>query len=138
MYLLDTDTISGLTARRPSPILLAKFASTPIEQRYISSITVGELLYGALRLGQQGTALLIRIEAILKQIHSVLPFDEVAARRFAEVRVELESAGIPLHESDLRIGCIALSNSLIVVTGNERHFRRIPGIAIENWLRTGR
>ncbi len=134
MYLLDTDTISGLTARRPSPVLLTKFDSIPLEQKYISSITLAELLYGALRLRRQGVALLNRITVTLRQVHSVLPFDESAARHFAQARAELESAGTPLHESDLRIGSIALSNGFIVVTGNVRHFRRIPGIAIENWL----
>ena len=134
MYLLDTDTISGLTARRPSPDLLARFVSIPIEQKYISSITLAELLFGALRLGQEGRGLLARIETIIQEVLGILPFDEAAARRFAQARAELERAGTPLHESDLRIGAIALSNGFIVVTGNARHFRRIPGIVMENWL----
>ena len=134
MYLLDTDTISGLIARRPSPDLVAKFVSIPAEQKHISSITLAELLFGAFRLGQNGGGLLARIETIIQEVHGVLPFDEGAARRFAQIRAELEGAGTPLHESDLRIGSIALSNSFIIVTGNVRHFRRIPGVAIENWL----
>ena len=134
MYLLDTDTISGLTTRWPSPDLVARFVSIPTEQKYISSITLAELLFGALRLGRDGRGLLARIETIIQEVHEVLPFDESAARHFAQARAELESAGTPLHESDLRIGSIALSNGFIMVTGNVRHFRRIPGIAIENWL----
>ena len=134
MYLLDTDTISGLTARRPSPDLVARFVSIPTEQKYISSITLAELLYGAIRLGQEGRGLLARIETVSQEVHGVLPFDDAAARRFAQIRAELERAGTPLHESDLRIGAIALSKGFIVVTGNVRHFQRIPGIAIENWL----
>ena len=136
MYLLDTDTISGLTARRPSPDLVARFVSIPTEQKYISSITLAELLFGSLRLGQDGRGLLVRIETIIQEVQGVLPFDEAAARRFAQIRAELERAGTPLHESDLGIGSIALTNGFIMVTGNVRHFRRIPGIAIENWLHT--
>lgn len=134
MYLLDTDTISGLTARRPSPDLLTKFVSIPTEQKYISSITLAELLFGALRLEQEVRRLLARIEVIIQEVQGILPFDEAAARRFAQARAELEGAGTPLHESDLRIGSIALSNGFIVVTGNTRHFGRIPGIVMENWL----
>ena len=134
MYLLDTDTISGLIARRPSSDFVARFVSIPTEQKYISSITLAELLFGAFRLGQEGRGLLARIETIIQEVHGILPFDESAARHFAQARAELESLGTPVHESDLRIGSIALSNGFIVVTGNVRHFRRIPGIAIENWL----
>ena len=134
MYLLDTDTISGLIARQSSANLVARFFSIPTEQKYISSITLAELLFGALRLGQEGRGLLARIETIIQEVRGILPFDEAAARRFAQSRAELERAGTPLHESDLRIGAIALSNGFIVVTGNSRHFGRIPGIVMENWL----
>ena len=64
----------------------------------------------------------------------VLPFDGDAARRYGEVRAELECQGTPLGEADLRIGAIALSRGLTVVTGNIRHFQRIPGLSVENWL----
>ena len=47
----------------------------------------------------------------------------------------LESRGTPVGDADLRIGAIALTRGLMVVTGNVRHFERIPGLAVENWLR---
>ena len=47
MYLLDTDTLSGLTARRPSADLIAKFVSIQPEQKYTSSVTLAELLFGS-------------------------------------------------------------------------------------------
>ena len=135
MYLLDTDTLSGLTTRRPSADLIAKFVSIPAQQRHTSSITLAELLFGALRLGEDGRALLARIEVVLQELHSVIPFDQTAARRFGQLKADMELNGTPLAEADLRIGSIALSNELIVVTGNVRHFQRIPGLTIENWLR---
>ena len=64
----------------------------------------------------------------------MLPFDVAAARRYGEVRAELERLGTPLAEADLRIGAIALSRGLTVVTGNVRHFQRIPELSVENWL----
>ena len=137
MYLLDTDTISGLAARRPSADLIAKFVSIRPEQKYTSSVTLGELLFGAHRLRQEGRALLHRIEILLQDVSAVLPFDEKAARHFGQVKADLEHGGTPLAEADLRIGSIAHSNGLVMVTGNMRHFRRIPGLAVENWLRPG-
>lgn len=65
---------------------------------------------------------------------SVLPFDVAAAHRYGEVRAELERRGTPLGEADLRIGAIALTRGLTVVTGNVRHFQRIPDLSVENWL----
>ena len=49
MYLLDTDALSGLMRRSPSPALLSRFAATPLQDRFTSSISVGELIYGALK-----------------------------------------------------------------------------------------
>jgi tRNA(fMet)-specific endonuclease VapC len=46
----------------------------------------------------------------------------------------LERAGTPLPEPDLRIAATALARSLTVATGNIRHFARIPGLNVENWL----
>ena len=64
----------------------------------------------------------------------ILPFDRTAAEAFGSIRAELERAGTPLAEPELRIGAIALTNNLTVVTGNVRHFARIPGLQVENWI----
>ena len=75
-----------------------------------------------------------RLDRILLPNLPVLPSDVAAAHRYGEVRAELERRGMPLGEADLRIGAIALSRGLTVVTGNVRHFQRIPGLWVENWL----
>ena len=133
-YLLDTDTLSNLVRRTPSPQLLARMAAVPPQERATSSVTIGEMLYGALRLGADGQLLLARIEQVLQAVPVVCSFDERAARRYAAARVALERAGTPLDEADLRIGGIALANDLVVVTANVRHFGRIPALEVENWL----
>ena len=134
MYLLDTDILSNLLKKSPSTTLIAKLASVPTEQQFTSSITLGELVYGAYRLGPRGTLLIEQINSKLLPDLPVLPFDAIAARRYGEVRAEMESRGNPLGEADLRIGAIALARDLKVVTGNLRHFLRIPGLSVENWL----
>ena len=134
MYLLDTDILSNLLRRTPSTVLIAKLASIPAEQQFTSSVTLGELIYGAYRLGAGAGHLLERLDETLPPNLPALPFDRVAARRYGEVRAELERRGTPLGDADLRIGAIALARDLTVVTGNVRHFQRIPDLLVENWL----
>ena len=134
MYLLDTDVLSNLLKRAPSMTLIAKLAAVPAEKQFTSSITLGELIYGARRRSPQADALLTQIETRLLPELPVLPFDTTAARRYGEVRTELERRGTPLGDADLRIAAIALARGLTVVTGNLRHFQRVPGLPVENWL----
>lgn len=61
-------------------------------------------------------------------------FDAAPAERYGRLRAEFESAGRGLAEPDLRIASIALSRDLTVVTGNVRHFSRVPELLVENWL----
>lgn len=134
MYLLDTDVLSNLLKRAPSTTLIAKLASVPPEQQFTSSITLGELVYGAYRLQARTDYLLEQLYKRLLPNLPVLPFDVAAARRYGEIRAELERHGMPVGDADLRIAAIALARGLTVVTGNVRHFQRIPGLPVENWL----
>lgn len=78
--------------------------------------------------------LLAQIEQRLLPNLTIVAFDALAARRYASVRVALERQGTPLAEADLRIAAIGLTHEFVVVTGNTRHFGRVPGLAVENWL----
>jgi predicted nucleic acid-binding protein len=64
-YLFDTDILSNLLRRAPSPSLLRRLALTPVEEQATSSITLGELYYGARRLAGGGDLLVGRIESTL-------------------------------------------------------------------------
>jgi tRNA(fMet)-specific endonuclease VapC len=134
MYLLDTDILSNLLKPSPSTSLIVRLGSVPAQQQYTSAITLGELVYGASRLGARATVLLGRIEQVLLPNLPILPFDSDAARRYGALRAHLEQEGLPLAEADLRIAAIALAHGLTLVTGNVRHFSRVPGLAVENWL----
>ncbi len=133
-YLFDTDTLSELLRRAPRPALLRRLAATPLEEQTTSSITVGELLYGAFRLPERAADLAGRIERLILPNVRVLPFDTEAARRYGALRAELERRGTPIGDADMRIASIALSNQLTIVTGNLRHFQRVPDVAVENWI----
>jgi tRNA(fMet)-specific endonuclease VapC len=134
MYLLDTDILSNLMKRSPSSVLVEKLTRVPPDQQFTSSITLGELVYGAHRLRERTDVLLAKIEDLLLPNLPVLAFDAAAARRYGGIRAELERQGAPIGDADMRIAATALSRSLKVVTANERHFRRVPGLETENWL----
>jgi predicted nucleic acid-binding protein len=133
MFLFDTDTISQILKRAPSSILLARLTMVPPEQQFTSAITVGEMVYGAYR-SPSPEPLLRHLEERVWPNVRVLPFDRPAAETYGRLRAELERAGTPLSEPDLRIASIALTHDLTVVTGNVRHFARVSGLRVENWL----
>jgi tRNA(fMet)-specific endonuclease VapC len=75
-----------------------------------------------------------QLAAILTGLE-VLPFEAPADRDYAELRTQLESQGTPIGANDMLIAAQALSLGLRLVTANESEFARVPGLAIENWLR---
>lgn len=130
-YLLDTDTVSAVLRPSPTPKVVRQLALLPQTEVFTSSITVGELVYGAslrsVRLLEQ------RIDALLSTL-PVVSFDEAAAYSYGVTRAALQQAGQILPDPDLRIAGIALAHDFTLVTGNMKHFRRVPGLELENWL----
>lgn len=132
MFCFDTDVLSAALLPRPPLDLLRRLARTPVGEQCTTSITVGEIVYGAARIGRPGHA--DRMHELLSSLHSVLAFDEPAAIIYGGLRADLERVGKRLDDPDLRIASIALSRDLTLVTGNVRHFERVPDLRIENWL----
>jgi tRNA(fMet)-specific endonuclease VapC len=133
--LLDTDVFSGILTGRAPLALKNRLELVAPALRNISAITVGEVLYGLERSGRHDNLLQILETEILPRIN-IVPFEEQAARQYAVIRVNLERQGQMIDEADLRIASIALANGLALITGNDRHFRRIPGLRVQNWLDT--
>jgi predicted nucleic acid-binding protein len=136
MYCFDTDVLSTVMKREPPLDLIRRLARVPPEEQFTTSITLGELLYGASKRGS--SHLVTKVRELVLQAQQVLPFDAVAAEVYGPLRARLESEGRRLAEPDLRIASITLSRELTLVTGNLRHFARVPGLRVENWLATGR
>ena len=136
MYCFDTDVLSTILKRNPPLSLIRRLARVEPRKQFTTSITLGELLYGASRKGSP--RLMERVREVVRRAQHVLPFDESAAEVYGALRAELESQGRPMGEPDLRIASIALSRDLTLVTGNVRHFERIPDLRVENWIETTR
>ena len=132
-YLFDTDILSNLCRRTPSPSLVRRLVATPQVEQATSSITLGELIFGAHRLGPAGLRFLSQIEGLVLNM-DVLPFDGRCARAYGELRADLERQGVGIGDGDTRIASVALVHGQIMVTGNTRHFGRVPGLQVENWL----
>ncbi|MGH2364283.1 MAG: PIN domain-containing protein [Chloroflexota bacterium] len=133
-YLLDTDILSNLMRRMPAAQLLARLALIPPDEQCTTSITLGELYYGAYHAAERTELLLRRLDEVLLPNLAVFPFDEPAAREYGQLRALLEKQGAPIGDADLRIAAIAIVHNLAVVTANVRHFTRVDGLAVENWL----
>jgi tRNA(fMet)-specific endonuclease VapC len=132
-YLFDTDTLSNPLKRDPSLALLRRLAAVPPEDQFTTTITVGEMVYGAYKSPRRDD-LLRRFDLEVWPNLRILPFDMDAAMIYGRLRRELEEKGIRLAEPDLRIGSIAVARGLTLITGNVRHFSRISGLTVENWL----
>lgn len=115
--------------------LFRRLVVLPATEQCTTSIALGELLYGAEKRGS--TRLTERVNGLIRSAGPVFAFDEPAARIYAGIRFELERHGRKLAEPDLRIAAIALSRDLTLITGNVRHFGRVPGLRLEDWLSAG-
>ncbi len=117
--------------RSPHVGVLRRLAQEPQADVLTSAITVGELVYGA---ALRSIPDLDRRIGMLLSTLPVVSFDEAAAYRYGITRAELEGAGRRLDDPDLRIASIALAHDLVLVSGNQRYFQRVPDLRLENWL----
>lgn len=135
MYCFDTDVLSATIRRDPPLHLIRRLARTPPTEQCTTAITLGELVYGVEKRGSPNLAR--RVHELIASAGPILAFDELAAQRYGELRAGLEATGRRVAEPDLRIAAIALTRDATLVTGNVKHFARIPGLRVENWLDDG-
>lgn len=133
-YVFDTDVLSNALRRGFPSRIRERFGRLPIDLQFTTSISIGELVYGAFIHPTRTLELLAAIDDFVTGNLRVLSFEEAAARRYGEVRADLEARGEPIGDSDTRIAAIALVHDLTLVTGNVRHLERVPGLRLVNWL----
>ena len=130
-YLLDTDT-ARYAIRGAFPALDARLASVAPSEMAISVITRAELLFGLEKRGNP-RGLSRVVHSFLDRMTS-LPWDNAAADTFAKIRVQLEKRGTPIVFADTMISAHALSLKATLVSNNLKHFQKVKGLALENWI----
>ena len=131
MFLLDTDTI--IYSLKGNQTVIQNLSNHQYDPLRISVISLMELYYGAYK-SQKISANLAKVRRIEKAFDTI-PADFFITETFGMIKSSLESQGNPLDDFDLIIAATALAHNLILVTNNEKHFRRVEGIKLENWSR---
>ena len=130
-YLLDTDIIIYTMRSRPPKVKVAfeKYH----EEIAISSVTLMELYFGVERSADKPRNLKV-VEGLAARL-SVVEFDVHAASHTGEIRAVLAGQGTPIGPYDAMIAGHARSRGLTLVTNNEREFKRVDGLRLENWAK---
>lgn len=133
-YLLDTN-IASCIIKGNSPAVDRRLVRVAMADLAISTVTEGELRFGAARL-PHATRLHGMIEDFFLRV-AILPWDSDAAQQYGQLRATLEREGQPMGNLDAMIGAHALALDAILVT-NDRAFGRIKKLKVEDWTKAAR
>jgi tRNA(fMet)-specific endonuclease VapC len=127
IYLLDTCVCIALLKKSPNVIQhLREIGSSNCR---ISDITLAELYFGAFKSGK---------EKHFNDVNEISKLFEKYpikyTRKYGEIRWELEKQGLRIGDMDMFIAATAIEEDLVLVTGNVKHFSRVTGLKIENWM----
>lgn len=131
-YLLDTN-ILGYFVRGTHAELNARMQRALLAQELaISAVTRAETRFGLALMDRQDR----RVNTIhmVLDILPVLPWTAEDADHYGEIAAHLKSAGQPIDQMDTMIAAHALSTGLTLVTHNTRHFQRVPGLRLVDWV----
>jgi tRNA(fMet)-specific endonuclease VapC len=129
-WMLDTDTCIAIIKGKPVSVL-KKLRGKSVGQVGISSITLGELAFGAAKSGRRDEAHAALAEFLLAL--EIASFDSDAAAGYGGLRASLEKRGTPTGPLDTLIGAHAAALDVILVTHNTREFGRIDTLRLEDW-----
>ena len=134
LYMLDTDTSSYIIKKHPFEAL-QKLQKNVEEgnEIVISSITYAELLFGAERSGNP-QKLLNLIEQFCSRLNDIQAWDKHSAKSFSVLQRELFKQGTPIGANDTMIAAHALSVKATLISNNTRHFSKVEGLVLENWI----
>ena len=135
-YMLDTD-ISSYIIRKRDPRLLATLQT---QARSGAEMCVSSITYAELRLGAERPQSPARhhsaIGSFCDRLSGIAAWDKAAADKFASLQAKLLDIGDPIGRNDAMIAAHAVSLDCVLVTNNQRHFSRVPALAVENWHRS--
>jgi tRNA(fMet)-specific endonuclease VapC len=129
--MLDTNVCVELIRGR-APGVFDRLRRHRVDEVAMSSITLAELQYGVAKSARPGGNAVLLVEFCAPL--ALLDFDSRAAETYGIMRATLERAGTPIGPLDSLIAAHALSLGVTLVTNNQREFRRVGGLRIENWV----
>jgi len=124
MFLFDTDVITNIFKPTPSQYLIERLKNLPRKDQFVSTITIAEIVYGAMK-SIRPKYHLFNLKNLILPTVTIVSFNSEAAFYCGKIRAELEKQGIPISFADLQIASIAISHELTLITGNTKHFQRI-------------
>ncbi len=130
-FLLDTNICIYIAKQKPLSVLY-KFEQLVVGQVAMSTITYGELLFGAEKSQYSHQAMKILEE--LTGLIPPLPIPTETGKIYGEIRSMLEKKGTPIGNNDLWIAAHAIALRVVLITNNVKEFRRIPGLKVDNWV----
>ena len=136
-YLFNTDAISELLRPRPAPAYVEWLRAISREDQFTSAVVIGELYRGAFRSPARERHLVNIRQRILPAV-TVLPYDVAVAEVCGVLSAKLEETGQSLADADLLIAATAVYHNLELVSGNLRHFARIPQLRVNPILTNSR
>lgn len=130
-YLLDTNICIYIAKGNPTAVR-HRFEQHTLQELAMSTITVGELCFGAEK-SQARERALNTLEQLVRMIQpSALPM--AAAQHYGHIRATLQQQGLIIGNNDLWLAAHALTENWTLVTNNTREFARVPGLRVENWV----
>lgn len=130
-FLLDTNICIYIAKQKPLSVL-QKFEQLAVGEVAMSTITYGELFFGAQKSHHPRLAMKALTE--LTSLIPALPILTETGKIYGDIRSKLENQGTPIGNNDLWIASHALNLDVVLVTNNTKEFYRIPHLKVENWV----
>ena len=131
-FLLDTNTCIYIRRRQPLQVV-ERFRALQPGEAALSVISYGELRYGAEKASDPERARAGLLE--LAEAIQILPLPADAGAVYGSIRATLEGQRRMIGGNDAWIAAHAIAAGMILVTNNEREFRRLPELTVENWIK---
>jgi tRNA(fMet)-specific endonuclease VapC len=130
-YMLDTDICSYVIRERPLEVY-EKFKKVKVNQLCISVVTYAELIYGVEHSSSREINRPI-IDDFVRHL-DIITWDREAAEHYGKIRAFLRAKGSIIGSMDMMIAAHARSQNMTLITNNDKHFKRVPKLRIENWV----
>jgi len=133
MFLLDTNILSELIKKRPNPYLLSRLSSLPVHNLFTSTLCLMELGYGSALRDDFDSFWSKIMGQVVSQVQ-VIPLGPEEGLIAGDLLARLRKKGQIIGLEDILISATAIAHNLVLISANIKHFSKIDGLIVENWL----